>query len=179
MFNPLFHGEGGNWAPHSVLDCSLMLLCICLEFWRWFYTIVIYTFHQTSGQHCGKFCRLRSCWCLHIFFVLLLVSMESHFGQKLRFIFMMTGRDLMKGQDFHHGRSRFYHERSRFSWWQVEILLWTVEIFMMIGQNFIMNGGDFHNGWSRFHLFIPGITHGIASWDTGSVQDSIFFNVWC
>ena len=49
----------GNWALHSVPDYYLMPLCICLEFWRQFCMITIHASHQTSGQHCGTFCKLR------------------------------------------------------------------------------------------------------------------------
>ena len=78
--------------------------------------------------------------------------MERHFGQKLRFIFMIAGQD-------------FHDNRSRFSWWQVEIFMmtcrdfhdnrsrflwWRVEIFIMKGQEFNMNGRDFHVDRSRF-----------------------------
>ena len=56
--------------------------------------------------------------------------MDSHFGQKLRFIFMMTR------QDFRDDKSRFF--------------LWTVEIFMIAGRDYIINGWDFYYGRSRF-----------------------------
>ena len=36
------------------------------------------------------------------------ISMERHFGQNLRFIFMTYGRDFItSGRDFHEERSRF------------------------------------------------------------------------
>ena len=44
------------------------------------------------------------------------ISIKRRFGQKLRFIFMMTDRDFItKGRDFHDERSRFFDTRSRFS----------------------------------------------------------------
>ena len=52
--------------------------------------------------------------------------MESHFGQKLRFIFMMNG------WGFHDDRPRLNYERLRFSWLQAEI-------FMITGWDFIFS----------------------------------------
>ena len=43
-------------------------------------------------------------------------TMEHRFGQKLKLIFMMTGRDfVMNDRDFHDDSLRFYSERLRFS----------------------------------------------------------------
>ena len=55
--------------------------------------------------------------------------MERHFGQKLRFILIMNGRDfVMNGK----------------------ILLRNVEILLRTVDIFIMNGVDFHDKQSKF-----------------------------
>ena len=56
--------------------------------------------------------------------------MESHFGHKLRFIFMITGRDFI------------YYERSRF--------FMITGDFIVNGEIFMMTGRDFHDDRSRF-----------------------------
>ena len=57
---------------------------------------------------------------------------ETHFGQKLRFIFMMRDR----------------------------IFVMTGLCFIMNGLEFHDGKSDFHNDRSRFHLFVPGVTQG-------------------
>ena len=107
------------------------------------------------------------------FLVIVFVSIERHFDQKLS-IFYTSGRYFItNGRDLHV-------ERSRFSCWSVEIFMmngrdfhderstfscWTVEIFMLNGRDvhdkrsscsrwtveiFMMNGQDFHVERSKF-----------------------------
>ena len=77
------------------------------------------------------------------FLVIVFVSIERHFDQKLS-IFYTSGRYFITNdRDLHvtveifmlNGRD-FHDERSRFSWWMVQI--------------FILNGQNFHHERSRF-----------------------------
>ena len=69
--------------------------------------------------------------------------MEHYFGQKSRFIFIMTTRFIMIDQDVHDDKLWFYDEPLRFSWWQVKIL-------MMTDWNFLDAGRNSNDGRSRF-----------------------------
>ena len=96
---------------------------------------------------------------------------EQCFGQKLKFILMMTSRD------FHNDRSRFCYDRSRFSWWQVKILLLTVEIFMMTGRDYFFRSWCYlrKQEWSvslRFH-FLVFVVNQENCYEEGWVQDSL------
>ena len=80
------------------------------------------------------------------------LSIERHFGQTLKFIFMTNSWEFItNGRDFHHGRLTFSwwtgeifimtgrdfpHDRQRFSSWQVKV--------------FFMSGRDFHHDRWRF-----------------------------